>query len=51
MKQYEGAEVSLNEFLASASRPCRIAVGEEAPGAHWTGGWVGPPQLFSNYID
>jgi hypothetical protein len=53
MKVYGGAKVSLNAFLASASRSCRIAVGEGAPGAHCTAGWVGPlwmppPQLFSH---
>jgi hypothetical protein len=24
------------------SRPDRFTPGERAPGAHWTGGWVGP---------
>jgi hypothetical protein len=26
----------------SASRPGRFTPGEEAPGTHWTGGWVNP---------
>jgi hypothetical protein len=50
MKAYEGLEVYIHIFLTlalvggewSASRPGRFTPKETAPGANWTGGWVGP---------
>jgi hypothetical protein len=34
----------------SASCPCCFTPRERAPGAHWTGGWVGPRAVLDMVV-
>jgi hypothetical protein len=55
MKSYRTLGVQLYVFIFSAVdgsewlplRPNRYTLGERAPSTYWTGGWVGPEQIWT----